>query len=101
MSTIDQKHLVEVLRTYDTLRDNGAKALFVFGSRSRGTERPDSDLDLFIDYDPAVKIPNIFRLMEIEERISQSLGISVIITTRQALHPLMKESIERDAVRVA
>jgi predicted nucleotidyltransferase len=24
-----------------------------FGSRARGTERPDSDLDLFIDYDPA------------------------------------------------
>jgi hypothetical protein len=102
MSAIDRKHLVEVLRTYDAaLRDNGATALFVFGSRSRGTERSDSDLDLFIDYDPAVKIPNIFRLMEIEERISQALGIPVIITTRQALHPLMKDSIERDAVRVA
>jgi predicted nucleotidyltransferase len=39
--------------------------------------------------------------MEIEERISLALGIPVIITTRQALHPLMKESIEREAVRVA
>src|SRR5690349_17267368 len=102
MTVIKRKRLVEVLRTYDAaLRDNGATALFVFGSRSRGTERPDSDLDLFIDYDPAVKIPNIFRLMEIEESISQALGIPVIITTRQALHPLMKENIEKDAVRVA
>jgi predicted nucleotidyltransferase len=102
MSVIERTRLVELLRAYDAaLRDNGATALFVFGSRSRGTERPDSDLDLFIDYDPAVKIPNIFRLMEIEDRISQALGIPVIITTRQALHPLMKESIERDAVRVA
>jgi predicted nucleotidyltransferase len=93
--------LIEVLRTYDAvLRENGATAVFVFGSRARGTARPDSDLDLFIDYDPTAQIPNMFRLMQIEERISAALGIPVTITTRDALHPLMKESIERDAVRI-
>jgi len=93
--------LVEVLRTYDAaLRENGATALFVFGSRARGNEQPDSDVDLFIDYNPTAKIPNMFRLMQIEEKISEALGISVTITTRDALHPLMKESIERDAVRI-
>jgi uncharacterized protein len=96
-----QGSLIEVLRTYDAaLRENGATALFVFGSRARGTERPDSDLDLFIDYNPTAKIPNMFRLMQIEEKISEALGVQVTITTRDALHPLMKESIERDAVRV-
>jgi len=88
-------------RYHAALRENGATGLFVFGSRARGNERPDSDLDLFIDYDPAAKIPNMFRLMQIEELISKSLGISVTITTRNALHPAMKESIEREAVRVA
>ena len=93
--------LIDVLKTYDAaLRENGATGVFVFGSRARGDERPDSDLDLFIDYDPKVKIPNIFRLMQIEEEISERLGIEVTITTRNALHPLMKESIERDAVRI-
>jgi predicted nucleotidyltransferase len=96
-----QTKLIEVLKNYDAaLRENGATALFVFGSRSRGTERPESDLDLFIDYDPAVKIPSLFRLMQIEEKISEAVGVPVTITTRDALHPLMKESIERDAVRV-
>jgi predicted nucleotidyltransferase len=96
-----QANLIEVLRTYDAaLRENGATAVFVFGSRARGTERPDSDLDLFIDYNPTAKIPNMFRLMQIEEKISGALGIPVTITTRDALHPLMKQSIERDAVRV-
>jgi predicted nucleotidyltransferase len=94
--------LIEVLRTFDpALRKNGATALFIFGSRARGMERPDGDLDLFIDYNPAVKIPNMFRLMQIEDEIAESLGISVTITTRDALHPLMKEGIERDAIRVA
>ncbi len=93
--------VLEVLRRYDAaLRGNGATAVFVFGSRARGTERPDSDLDLFIDYDPTVKIPNLFRLMQVEEELSRKLGVPVTITTRDALHPLMKASIERDAIRV-
>jgi len=94
--------LIEALRTYDAvLRENGATALYVFGSRARGDDRPDSDLDLFIDYDPKARIPSMFRLMQIEETISSSLGVPVTITTRDALHPLMRKSIERDAVRVA
>jgi uncharacterized protein len=102
VSTMNRATLIEILRTYDAaLRENGATALFIFGSRAVGTERPDSDLDLFIDYDPERKIPNIFRLMQIEEEISEALGIPVTITTRNALHPLMKNGIERQAVRVA
>jgi uncharacterized protein len=95
-------NLLDTLRAYDAaLRQNGATALFMFGSRARGTESADSDLDLFIDYDPAFKVPNIFRLMQIEDEISQALGIPVTITTREALHPLMRESIEQDAIRIA
>jgi len=96
-----QANLLNILRTFDAaLRENGATALFVFGSRARGTERPDSDLDLFIDYSPTARIPNMFRLMQIEETISKALGVPVTITTRDALHPLMKARIEQEAVRV-
>ena len=42
----------------------------------------------------------MFRLMQIEDAISETLGIPVTITTRSALHPLMKDNIERDAVQV-
>ena len=99
---MNQAMLIEVLRTYDAaLRENGATGLFIFGSRATGVPRSDSDLDLFIDYDPVMKVPNIFRLMQIEEDISKALGIPVTITTRNALHPLMKKSIERDAIRVS
>jgi predicted nucleotidyltransferase len=93
--------LLDTLRKYETsLRESGATGLFVFGSRARDTNRDDSDLDLFIDYDPSARVPNIFRLMQIEESLSEALGIPVTITTRSALHPLMKDSIERDAIRV-
>ena len=102
MAAMDRSTLIMALRKYDVpLRQNGATGLYMFGSRARGTHRPDSDLDLFIDYNPTAKIPNMFRLMQIEEAISEALGIPVTITTRDALHPLMKARIEQDAVRVA
>jgi uncharacterized protein len=98
---MNRTSLLDTLRKYETpLRENGATGLFVFGSRARDTNRNDSDLDLFIDYDPSARVPNIFRLMQIEEHLSEALGIPVTITTRGALHPLMKDSIERDAIRV-
>ena len=93
--------LFDTLRGYDAaLRASGATGLYIFGSRARGDEQSDSDLDLFIDYDPTVRIPDMFRLMQIEEEISRTLGISVTITTRNALHPLTKGAIERDAIQV-
>jgi uncharacterized protein len=99
---MNQAALIEALRTYDAaLRENGAIGLFIFGSRAVGIPRPDSDLDLFIDYDAEAKVPNMFRLMQIEEDLSRDLGIPVTITTRNALHPLMRENIERDAIRVS
>jgi predicted nucleotidyltransferase len=97
---MDRATVIEVLHEFDAaLRENGATGLFMFGSRAAGTNRPESDLDLFIDYDPS-KVPRMFRLMQVEEEISKALGIPVTITTRDALHPLMKSGIERDAIRV-
>jgi uncharacterized protein len=98
---MDRTVLLNTLRGYDAaLRANGATGRFIFGSRARGPERSDSDLDLFIDYDRRREIPNMFRLMQIEEEISRALGVPGTITTRNALHPMMKEAIERHAIRV-
>jgi predicted nucleotidyltransferase len=93
--------LIDILKSYDArLRETGATGLYMFGSRAAGTERPDSDLDLFIDYDPAVRVPNLFRLMQIEDDMARALGIPVTVTTRAALHPAMRADIERDAIRI-
>jgi predicted nucleotidyltransferase len=98
---MDSATLIAALKAYDdALRENGATGLYIFGSRARGDHRPNSDLDLFIDYDPAAKVPDMFRLMQLEEELGKALGVAVTITTRNALHPLMKEQIEREAVRI-
>lgn len=81
-------------------RSSGATGVYLFGSRARGDFSPESDLDLFIDYDPAQQVPSYFRLIEIEQKLAGDTGIPVSITTRRSLYPLMKNAIERDAVRL-
>ena len=39
-------------------------------------------------------------LVELEDMLSRELGLKVQLGTHDALHPLMKPQIEREAVRV-
>ena len=80
-------------------RSRGATGFSVFGSRARGDHRPDSDLDGLIDYDPARRF-SLLDLVAIERLIEEQLGIRADLTTRPALHPLLRERIEVEAVRV-
>ncbi len=59
----------------------------------------DSDLDLFVDYDPAKKF-SLVDLVDIKLLLEQELGIEVDVTTRDSLHPMLRNEIERTAVRV-
>lgn len=91
---------VERLRGYAAaIRALGGTSLFLFGSTSRGRSTPDSDLDLFIDYDPHSKF-NAFDLVAAKRMLEDGLGIDIDLTTRNGLHPLIRKGIEADAIRI-
>jgi len=81
------------------IRALGATSLYVFGSTVRDEAQPQSDLDVFIDYDPASRF-NAFDLVGIKHYLEDELHIPVDVTTRDGLHPMLKADIERSAVRV-
>jgi predicted nucleotidyltransferase len=84
-------------RTAD-IRALGATSLYLFGSAARGEARDDSDVDLFVDYDPDRF--SFVELIRLRERLTQILGRPAGFTTREGLHPLLRRDIEAEAIKV-
>jgi len=71
------------------------KALGIFGSYARHEEKPSSDVDILIDYTEA---PDLFKMLELEEYLSQLIGIQADVVTINGLRPRPKERILKDAI---
>lgn len=81
------------------IKARGATSLFLFGSTARDEARPSSDLDLFVEYDPTRKF-SLVDLVGIKLLLEDELGVGIDLTTRDSLHPLLRDRIESSAVRV-
>jgi uncharacterized protein len=98
---MNREQITEILlQRADALRAIGATSLYMFGSRARGDNRPDSDLDLFIDYDPNVKIPSLLDIIGFEDNVLTATGIPAEITTRDSLHYYVRDRIVKEAVKI-
>ena len=74
------------------------KSLSVFGSVARGEAKDGSDIDLVVEFDRAVGMVGFLKLKHFLEDL---LHLQVDLATVGALHPQMKDSILKEAVRVA
>lgn len=77
----------------------GATSLYLFGSAARDEAQINSDIDLFIDYDPNKKF-SLLDLVGIKLFLEDQLGVEVDVTTRDSLHPMLRQDIEKSALRV-
>ncbi len=89
----------ELRKRENRLKAMGVTSLYVFGSRARGDNRPDSDLDLFMDYDPA-NVKSYLDFIGFELDMQDQFGIEVHLAGRNDIHPAAKQNAERDAIRV-
>jgi len=81
----------------DVLRiaqEHGATRVRIFGSFARGTARPDSDVDLLIDFEPG---RNLLDLVAVKQDIEDLLDRPVHVLTEAAISPFMRDAILRDA----
>src|SRR5712691_1781648 len=81
------------------IRARGVAALYLFGSHARDEARVDSDVDVFIDKDKSRKF-GFNEFMDIYFLLQDRLGTNVDYGTREGLHQLLREDIEREAIRV-
>ena len=83
----------------EALKAMGATALYLFGSTVRDEAREASDIDLFIDYDSASRF-SLIDLVGIKLYLEEELQRNVDVTTRDSLHPLLRDSIQQSALRI-
>ena len=80
------------------LRDRyGVISLGVFGSYVRGEQTPDSDLDLLVEFDPAVRF-GLLTYCELENTLSDRLAVKVDLVMKKALKPRISERILQEVV---
>ncbi len=79
----------------DLCRRHHVRRLALFGSVLRGELRPDSDLDVLVDFEEG-HTPG-FAFFDIEAELSHILGRSVDLNTPQFLSPPIRERVEAEA----
>lgn len=93
--------IVGVLRAHadDELRSMGITSLSLFGSRARGDFRPDSDLDVLIEYDSNSKF-SLVDMAGVQHAIEDLVGLPVQVTLRNSLREETRNRIKNDEVGV-
>jgi len=74
----------------------GVKELCLFGSAARGEMRPDSDIDLLIDFLPEAR-PGLPGLSALTREFSRLPGRPVDLAVKPALKPLIRARVLADS----
>ncbi len=88
--TLPAEKIAEICRKYQV------RELAVFGSAARGDMRPDSDVDLLVEFEPEASI-GLFELAGMEEELAALLGRRVDLVSKRGLKPRVRPHVLRDA----
>ncbi len=95
MKTIDeikkvlQSHKSEIQRRYKV------KELGIFGSCVKGLQSRKSDVDILVEY---FETPDLIEFVELQNNLSDLLGVKVDLVMKTTLKPNMGKSILKEVV---
>lgn len=82
-----RNHKAEIVKEYHV------KEIGIFGSFVRGEEQMDSDVDVLVDFDKPI---DLFRFLDLEERLSELFGKKVDLVSKKALKPYIGQEILKE-----
>ena len=71
------------------------KEIGIFGSFVRGDATEGSDVDILVEFE---EVPSLFKFIEIENYLSNILGIKVDLVEKKSLKPRIGEHILKEVV---
>src|SRR5262245_60562248 len=92
---MNRSEAIETLRRSEhSLRERGVMHAALFGSRARGDNRPDSDIDFMVESDPDVRV----RLCRSQGHIADLFDEPVDVVNRYSLKSYVRPGAPADAV---
>jgi len=93
IKNILEKHKTELKTKY------GIKEIGIFGSYLREEQKKKSDLDVLIEFEPDVKM-DLIKFVELEEHLSNLLGVKVDLVMKSGLKPRIGKHILREVAYI-
>jgi uncharacterized protein len=81
------------------IKAEGVTKLAIFGSRVRGDNRPDSDIDVLVEVEPDASF-SILNLIGVQHIIEDATGLPAQATMRRSIPLRFAERIADDIVEV-
>ncbi|HEY1794681.1 MAG TPA: nucleotidyltransferase family protein [Stellaceae bacterium] len=81
------------------LRARGVSHAALFGSLARGDDRPDSDIDFMIEFDPAARV-SLFGYVGLKNYIAGLFDGPVDVVNRDGLRPYVRPGATTGAIYV-
>jgi predicted nucleotidyltransferase len=79
------------------LRARGIRRAAVSGSVARGEERPDSDIDILVEFEPGAE-GSIYQYMALKQFVASLFDTPVDVIDRDALKPHLRAPLARDTL---
>ena len=95
---VDREKIIATLRAHEVeLHRRGVRHAALFGSIAHAEGRRTSDIDILIELDPQIPV-GLFEYVGITQYLSDLFPVRVDVANRRSLKPLVRPSIERDAI---
>ena len=95
---MNSQEIIAKLRENETaLRARGVSHAAVFGSRARGDNRPDSDIDIMVEFDPEAHV-TVFNYAGLKEYIAGLFDGPVDVVSREGLKPYVRPAATTDVI---
>lgn len=88
----------KIRENLDFLREKyKVKTIGIFGSYSRGEQRRKSDVDILVEFSEVI---DLFTFVELENFLSDLLGVKVDLVMKDTLKPRIRERILSEVIYV-